>query len=725
MKGETQMSKHNPSEDKVFNPSLESLQPLELLKPVEPRQPDWWRCLRYGPVSGRYYGEMTTPNAGRYALDLRVDIDPRHANSPVMDRVSGDIYQVYRFNWFGRTITWRVYRESGIVDNPTVTWSGCSVGITGRVRFWKGIHLITDVSIVIPWGSFQPAGPAEVTFTEAFGGTSSYSCDRKSSAFREVTLEVDVCDSVNAAPILPSYDTNAHSTRPADLPQRTLTIEEAYDEAGIDVTITPTHTIIDDSAAQFNTWSDAELHDAMELHFSRYPGTWPKWHMWCLLAGSYDLSGVGGVMFDYGTQYGGPGELPERQGCAVFRNHSWFNNLVSNPTNDTQAAALRQFLYVYVHEMGHAFNFLHSWDKGRPDALSWMNYPQYVTNFWNNFRFRFDDEELIHLRHGDRASVIMGGDPWASGGHMEAPSGAMADQVGEAPVELLVRSKSYFQFMEPIIIELRIRNTTDLPLELDTQLHPEFGGVIVYIRRPDGRILQYAPIACKLATPELGVLKPEHEAVKGEDRHSQNVFLSYGIYGHYFDMPGEYRVRAVYQGTGNMLIASNMHRVRIGRPFSHDEERMAQDFFTYEAGMALYLNGSSSPFLQKGMDTLQDMADRFKESPVGAHLSLTLGQNLARPFFRIEDEKLVEVRAANPEEALALTAQAMKQQERDESTLTNISYHQLRRTRANLMVTMDEKDEAKKELKALVRYLKKRGVNQPVLDEIEAYAKSL
>ncbi|NIN69589.1 MAG: hypothetical protein GTO63_33885, partial [Anaerolineae bacterium] len=139
-------------------------------------------------------------------------------------------------------------------------------------------------------------------------------------------------------------------------------------------------------------------------------------------------------------------------------------------------------------EMGHAFNFLHSWDKGRPDALSWMNYPHKYDrrngagSFWGNFRMRFDDEELIHLRHGDRASVIMGGDPWASGGHMEAPSGAMADLVGEAPVELLVRSKGYFQFMEPVIIELRIRNTTDLPLELDTQLHPEFGGVIVYIR---------------------------------------------------------------------------------------------------------------------------------------------------------------------------------------------------------------------------------------------------
>ena len=41
------------------------------------------------------------------------------------------------------------------------------------------------------------------------------------------------------------------------------------------------------------------------------------------------------------------------------------------------------------------------------------------------------------------------------------------------------------------------------------------------------------------------------------------------------------------------------------------------------------------------------------------------------------------------------------------------------------MVTMDKKDEAKKELSTLVQDLKKAKVNQPVLGEIEAYAKSL
>lgn len=696
-----------------------------------PLPPDWWRCLRLGGISGRYEGEMSSPNAGKYALDLRVDIDIRHANSPVMSRISGDIYQVYNFTWFGHTFKWRVYRESWIVDNPTVTWSRCSVVVTGSVRYWKGVHILTNVQVVIPWGMGK-IGSAEVTFSTVMGISSSkYSCEKKSNTFREVTLEVDVCQSVNKAPILPTCNTCAHPNRPADLPCRTLTIEEAYAEAGIDITINPTHTIINDSATQFNTWSPAELHDAMELYFSQYPGTWPKWQMWCLLAGSFDNSGVAGIMFDAAAAYGGAGEVPERQGCAVFRNHSWFNDLVSSPTTNVQNAAMRKLLYCYVHEMGHAFNLLHSWDKGRPDALSWMNYDwKYdarngTNTFWDNFRFKFDDEELIHMRHGDYASVIMGGDPWASGGHMEAPPGAMADQMGKVPIELLVRSKSYFRFLEPVIVELRIKNITNLPLQLDTELHPEFGGVIIYISRPDGQILEYAPILCKIATHELTALKPKNDAIEGEDRHSQNIFLSYGAYGHYFDTPGDYLVRAVYQGAGDVLVFSPVHRLRVGHPVSQEENRIAQDFFTYQAGMALYLNGSSSPFLEKGMATLQDMADRFKESPVGASVSLALAQNLARPFFRIEKKKLVEYRPANPKEALVHTAQALEQQKRDESTFTNITYHELHRTRANLLVAMDKKTEAKKELNTLVKDLRERGVNKPILDRIEAYTKSL
>jgi hypothetical protein len=696
---------------------------------------DWWRCYRIGPVSGRYEGDMISPSTGRYALDLRVDIDPRYANSPVMERVSADLYRKYAFRWFGKEYSWRVYQESWIIDAPELTWHRCHVEIDGEVRYWNGGHFATTAAITIPWGSFKAAGPARVTLSTSDGQTQVYECARKSHAFREITLEVDYCNSVNQSPTMPSYDTDLHNNRPSGLPQRVLDIREAYLEAGIDMAINPTHTIIDDSAPEFDTWSPDELHDAMEQHFSDYKGAWPKWHMWCILAGTYEKSSVGGIMFDAKAIYGGAGEAPDRQGCAVFRNHGWFNQLVDNPTTQAQAAAMRKLLYTYVHEIGHAFNFLHSWDKARPDALSWMNYDwKYdqrngANEFWKNFEFRFDDDELIHIRHGNRAAVIMGGDDWASGGHIELTSDVFADAEGELPIELLVRSPAYFDFMQPVSLEFRLKNLSDLTLELDTRLNPEYGGVVVYIQKPNGRTVQYSPILCKVATPETTQLKPlqKNEKNKGDDRFSENVFLSFGVDGYYFDNPGEYLVKAVYHGGGDILIPSNVHRIRIGRPFERAEERIAQDYFNYSTGMALYLEGSSSPYLDSGMNTLHEIVERFPKSRLAAQTKLTFAKNLKRDFYRIEEDKrkLKLYRQAEPEKVLGLTAETLQHQKEDENTLTNLDYHEVRRLRVDTLAQIGEITEAKEEINQTVEYLKQKGVNQPVLKKITAYGDDL
>ena len=163
----------------------------------------------------------------------------------------------------------------------------CTVVIMGAVRFYSGTHPPTNLSIVIN----QPPGALTiVSFKE--GGNSSpsqtYICQKASSAFRHVTLEVDICQSINAPPILPTYDTNYRLDYPAGLPRRLLTVDQAYLEAGIGMTINPTRSIINDTVLADTNWLPAELHDAMETYFSQYPssvffGT-QQWHVWGMLA---------------------------------------------------------------------------------------------------------------------------------------------------------------------------------------------------------------------------------------------------------------------------------------------------------------------------------------------------------------------------------------------------------------------------------------------------------
>jgi hypothetical protein len=287
------------------------------------------------PASGRYEGYMVSslPAIGNHFLALRVDIDSEYVDSPVMNRISGDFYRVQSINLPGRPpIEKRAYQESWIVDEPMVNRLGLEDGveITGRVRFWRGAHPATDIRIRITRDASTFEGSAELTFSQTGRPKWRYSCDRQSRFFRDMTLEVDVCESVsvNGSPLLASYDTHAHPTRPADLRRRRLTIEECYREAGIDLSIRPTHTVIDDTAPEFGRWSPAELHNVMEHNFKQFPGAWPKWQMWGLLAGTFDNPRVAGIMFDVAARHDGAGEPPERQGFAVFRNHQWFSGLV-------------------------------------------------------------------------------------------------------------------------------------------------------------------------------------------------------------------------------------------------------------------------------------------------------------------------------------------------------------------------------------------------------------
>ena len=636
-----------------------------------------------------------------------------------MDRVSADAYQVSRVTPpVGDPMVARAYRESWIVDAPAVERSADSVVVGGSLRFWRGRRPDTTMRLVVPLGADGAPGEAELTLTRTGETPSVYRLTRTDTAFRELVMEIDVCASVDAEPVLPRYDTGSIDDRPPDLSPRTLTIERAYEETGVRVRIADERTTVDDSAPGFERWSPAELHDAMETAFSQMTAEWPAWRMWGLLAGRFDNLEVGGLMFDTAAVWGGAGKPPDRQGFAVFRRHGWFGDLRPDAPPRYRLRAERQFLYTWVHEAGHAFNFLHSWDKGRPDALSWMNYPDRLQGFWGRFHMRFDDEELLHIRHGDRAAVIMGGDPWSFGSHAESePPG---DLEGEPALELLVRSPGRFGFMEPVVLELRLRNLLpDAPLEVDARLAPEHGLVAVHVRRPDGRTLRYRPLTCALSSPRPKTLLPHGSGPEGEDRHSERLFLGYGRGGFLFDDPGEYLVRAEYR-SGELMATSNAHRLRIGHPASEEADRFAQDFFSYPVGMSLYLGGSASPHLAEGARALDEAVARFPGTLLGARCAATRARSVARPFYRLEDGALRRAQEGDPEEALRLTEPALALYRDAGVRALNLDYHALVRERAAQAVACGRPHQAAEELRTLREKLGERGVNPPVLEDIAA-----
>jgi hypothetical protein len=659
---------------------------------------------------------MTAPVAGHKRLELRVDMDASNGQSVVTKLVSGDVYEVDNTG----EAPLNVYESSWIVKLPVLTTDSSETHITGPVVFWKSSGVSASIDLHIP-----TAGPATVTLTSG-GVDESYTCARCGDAFREVTVEVDVCTSV--APIrLPDYDITSHPDHPSDLATRRMTLEDAYNDAGVKVTVRNDGPEIKDDDPEFESWSPAELHDKMVTSFADAPSDWPRWSLWALIAGTNGVDA--GFMFDQVS--------PQRQGFAIFRVPA-FAKLPPGRTSTSpdELAALRLYLFTWVHEMGHAFNMVHSADKYRSMALSWMNEPTFFAGgaftFWTQFPFQFDMQELEHIRHGDMSAVIMGGDPWGSDGHLrlyddlDSPDGMSA--YTDPRLELLARASTQFDFMTPVRIELRLRNRSASPVPIDARLQCQDGNVTVLIRRlagaSEGNVARYVPMTRRLREAVDRELAPATEREPFSDRYSEELDLTYGRKGFYFDKPGGYQVQAIYRTREGRVVQSNTLQLTVASPDAVGE-KLSQDFFTHVVGKCLYLQGSQSRHLTKGMDTLLEVVKYHSQTEGGARLVEAIATGIAEPFFSVEHDKVVRVKPPDRKAALEFTTDALSVLETTNDKALNLVHGRLGVARVRWRRALDDVEGAEAELKKLVARLGQRGVHQSVLDELARVANTV
>lgn len=592
-------------------------------------------------VSGCYAGSL-----GTFQVDLRVDVD----RARPMKRVSGDFYQT-----IGKTTT---YYGSFVVDSPAITVSTSKVVVKGLGRFTFSAGAPV-VQVTIPRVNFfQPQAAATLQFfTVSNSPGASYFCPFSSLHFRSVRIETDRVSDV----VTPQFNVHNTGSLPSGGIARSLGVVNSFAEAGIGLAPTAGNNVIDISAAGPDaSWSNAELHAAMQKHFSQWTDL-QQWSVWQLVAQNHDLgAGLYGIMFD---QQG-----KQRQGCAVFH----------RGIGGTTPEQLRLQLYTYVHELGHCFNLLHSWQKSfgtppkpdRPDALSWMNYPwSYpkggAAGFWSSFDFRFDDEELIHLRHGFRNDVIMGGNHFAVGSSLGRE--VMADPIADESGLLLSIStdKSSFALGEPVVLQIKLKATDTRGRRAHTWLHPNFGLVKVVISKPGGDVVGYEPM--------IDHLVGERQTVLGvNDEIRDSAYIGYGKDGFYFEQPGHYRVRAVYSALDGSQVMSEIITIRVSYPVSSDDEKIADLFMGEDQGALLYLQGSDNKYLRSGNDAFDEVLDRFDAHPMAAYARLVKGTNAQREFksIALDEGKPVTLRPMQATDSIALLKSATESKVLDPVTQT-------------------------------------------------------
>lgn len=571
-------------------------------------------------VSGRYRGVN-----GSWELELRVDVDGVRP----MKRVSGDFFKVA-----GGTKT---YYGSWVVDAASISLTSSLVTITGTGSYTYSTAF-PKVKVTIPRVTvFSPAQPATITFmTAANAPGATYVCKFESSLFRTLQYEQD---RVSTATLFANYNTG---TLPSGGPARDLTVVKAFAEAGIEVQTTSASNVVPVPAGVGATWDNSELHASMVSHFSLWADQ-IGWKVWLFATTAHTEPGVRGIMFD---QQG-----KQRQGCAIF------HDLVGGSSPEVQRAMLR----TYVHELGHCFNLMHSFHKSfsvppipnRLAAKSWMNYvqnyPGGAAAYWADFPFQFDDEEVVHLRHGFRNNVIMGGNAFGTGAAEIEASTFDAPEVDNSGLELEIAASRSFAQGEPVVVELRLTNRSGLMKQVHQSVHPKSGTVQLGIAAPGGAVLGYEPMVWE-CNEEVLALAPGASV-------ESSAYVGYGRRGFYFEQPGIYEVRAVYSAVDGSRVVSNVAKLRVRAPSEQADEELADLFLGDETGQLLFLLGSDSPTLARGNEALDVVLDKFGSDPLADYARLVKGVNAAREFKTLTADNELRVRDARVDESVKLLEQ--------------------------------------------------------------------
>ncbi len=405
-------------------------------------------------------------------------------------------------------------------------------------------------------------------------------------------------------------------------------------------------------------WGTAQLHALMVQH-AQDPLTKAKEGLHLLRLKESTLDGLLGIMFDSG------GDLP-RQGSAVFEEE--IENFYPNDT-------ARKTIQTTVHELGHALNLAHRFERevGRADSLSFMNYDsRYLgggreQDFWQHFDFRFDVDELAFLRHGLRPAVIPGGHDFHTVSYWSEGNGGYLPYLPEEQLTFITleihgpsgtTDPMVFDFLQPVFLEAVLTNVSGQSLELGDFLLDSKSGVLdIVVRRVQGDGGGQPPAfwvplmqRCRAGVAAMAAVNPALlDTVANGQSMSRNLNLTFGAAGFTFAEPGDYDVQAVIslhneQDQRNYIVPSNVLRVRIGYPHSRQDEEDALVMLREDVGHYLMLGGSR--ILDRARSDLEAVLDRRSKGKmlpvdgVCASIVRSMGIDAGRNYLLRKDGRL-------------------------------------------------------------------------------------
>jgi hypothetical protein len=453
--------------------------------------------------------------------------------------------------------------------------------------------------------------------------------ERASDTLRSVGIEVEIEEDVDPPG---AYVFN----------NRSITIEQALHDAGFETYTAGLSSRV--PSAPEGGWEGAHLHTLMH-DVAQASLLQRTWELHLLMLSRSSKRGLLGVMFDTTD------ELP-RQGAAVF----------AEAIRSIQGIDhTRKLIQTTVHELGHALNLAHRFERvvGRADSLSFMNYDwrfrggSRQDQFWSAFRFTFDKDELEFLRHAPLPRLIPGGAPFHSVAYWADGNGGYSPYVPEAPMPELGLSLKVpdtgpvFAFAQPVFLEAALQNRTSEPLNIPRfLLDPKAGFLEVLIKRQTmgsgpglAGAMSFAPVVQQCFEWDTA----DKDLVPAQQTISDSINLTFGSGGFAFAEPGAYEVTAVLaiqdrDNERDFVVRSNTVQIRIATPKTDQDEADALQLFRNDVGLYIALGGSDA--LGKASQTLADVVSgRPADDRLAAGLIRAQAIDASREYIRYQNGK--------------------------------------------------------------------------------------
>ncbi|MFD0480850.1 hypothetical protein ACFQ0B_81530 [Nonomuraea thailandensis] len=648
------------------------------------------------PAAGRFSGV-----ADDVRVDLRVDLE---GELPV---VSGDLF----------TVSDGEYYNSFVLDGEEAAELPAIIeGIaeyatpTGR----------TMVSVEVD--KLAPGGTATLTRSAPDGSNpTTFTCSYVSRFLRSIDFEVDYV--AGTEPVTP-YVTTDHP-RPPGLAKRIMTAQAAFADAGVELRTAgvPNEVPLAGTGADL-LWSAAELHAAMVSQFSLHRDV-QQWKLWGFIANRYTSPSTDGVMFDY------LGESYQRQGLAIFY----------EAAKEFGYTGKREGLFSWIHEIGHALNLLHSWEKQPPSQLgplqghgdlSFMNYADEYWGgpngqegdreaaFYDAFTWTFTARELRHIRHGFYRHVVMGGDAWATNSAHQGSLAYAAPAPSESGLRLEVSSKAAYSHGEPVTAEIKLSLDGSTPsAQASADLRPGGNCLALLVTDPAGRTGPFAPIARTCGASQRVTLDAGTPALY------DSVYIGFGAGGLTFDQPGTYTLQARYHAPDGSTVTSPDHTLQISPPADENDKAAGDLLMGEQQGILLTLLGSDAPQLAAGNAALDQLIADHPGHPLAVYARMAKGTNAGRHFLTLTAGG-VEVRTADTDTSIEQlgTVVEITLDPTTDAGVDNITLNETMRRLARAHARAGDLKQADIVLDLLVDAFRDKDVPAPVLATIAEQAET-